>query len=204
MQEFPLEKMLNKFGWKRLTRVGGEGHDARIGEWIRWWNENQPNHMVINPAPATLLQGKKVFADLLFLSQEKDTSLFNVVGVGEIENKRKKFLTKLDSLKAYIDNKLQYPDLKFALLSVCWYRDLEEEQYKETFEKVLKTLKDFSETSKQSWILHTIKYFKLNEAPFAIKIIDKVRGTNAFYYTYRNLREVEWCIIKEGTYLGEA
>ena len=201
-----LDKVLSKFKWKRLAKVAGGGHDARIGEWIRWWNEGNLDHMVINPAPKTEIQGKPVFADLLFLEKKNAgaPNLLNVVGVAEIENNREKFLEKLNSLRAYIDNKKKYPDLEFALLSVSWYRDLEKEQYEKTFEKVLQTLKDFSESSTQSWILHAIKYVKLTgeQAPYSIKIIDKAPGAESFFYTHRNLRGVEWLTFKNGEYSG--
>ena len=200
MEESSISKMLQQFEWKRLLRVCGGAHHGKIGEWIRWWIDLKPRHMVINPAP--MESTKRVFADILFLEEVRGTNLFEVVGVAEVEDDKEKWIDKLQSLKAYGQNQKQFPDLKFALLCMSVYMNI-------TIEKDIwelgKAVQNLSKNSRMDWILYMLKYAKISkeETPWAIKITDYAKGSDSFFYTHRNLVGVEWIIIRNGESLKE-
>ena len=200
MEKSSISKMLQQFEWKRLMRVCGGAHHGKIGEWIRWWINLNPGHMVINPAPRESM--KRVYADILFLEEVSGKNLFEVVGVAEVEDKKKKWIDKLQSLKAYGQNQKQFPDLKFALLCMSVYMDLTNEK---DVHELGKAVQNLSRHSRMDWILYMLKYAKISkaEAPWAIKIIDYVKGSDLFFYTQRNLVGVEWIIIRNGESIKE-
>jgi len=200
MKRLLLAKRLKQFRWDRLWRVGGEAHEGKIGEWIRWWVDGKPNYMVINPPPKD--RKTRRCADVLFLEESPITKAFQALGIAEIENSEKKWIEKLITLKAYEEDKARYPDLRFALLCVSWYEHLKEKMDPKLVEAA-KKMAELSKNSRIDWILYILKYAKLEreEAPFRIRIPDYVQGYEFFYYTYRNLKGAEWLMFRKGKIL---
>lgn len=200
MKKLVLSQRLKQFRWDRLWQVGGEAHEGKIGEWIRWWIDGKPNRMVINPPPKD--RKTRRCADVLFLQESPITHTFHALGVAEIENNAKKWMEKLNTLKTYEEDQTRYPDLKFALLCVSWYEHFREEMNPQS-EEVAKKMAESSKNSRIDWILYILKYARLEkeEAPFAIRIPDYVKGSELFYYRHRNLAGAEWIIFTQGKIL---
>jgi len=185
-----LEKMLEQFEYDRLSRVRGEAHDAIVGEWIRWWLEaNLESHIAFNPAKyVDTKEGKSYSADILFCRRNKEEfELQEIVGVGEIENKRKKWFQKLESLKSYALSG-KYRDLQFTLLSVRIYSRKD----KELFSQLLERIREASlVTPEIDWLL-----YHLSETS-GKQDVDLVAIGNDVYW-HRFISSGEWAIIKNG------
>ncbi len=102
-----ITKMIKDFdlNYNRVTKCYyGKCHEALIGEWINWWLENsEKSHKrrIINPAMQASYYGK-YYGDLLFCERDNRSKSYKCVGVAEIENTMKHYLSKLKSLNAYI------------------------------------------------------------------------------------------------------
>ena len=179
--------------FNRLTKIRGGAHEAIIGEWIRLWNDLNPDNMVINPAP--LVEGR--VSDILFLEPEYETidniqepNYWKPAGVAEIENNIEKWNDKVRSLVGYIET---YP-IHFVLLCVRVYSKSTNEQSK--FKSLVNSICSVSEnTSKVSWLL-----YKLNQNPWreAENIITFQPEEDANVYFYRFIDGGEGRIIKNG------
>lgn len=169
--------MLQNFNCSRLSKIRGHrSHDGIIGEWIRWWIDmNSDAHMVINPAPS--VKGERWYsADILFL-EKNDEGKFMLAGVAEIENNRRKWFEKLESLKAYASKKSQYRNLKFVLLCVGVHSDGD----KNMFNGIMEQMRSFSKQFGLDWVLYRLNLgykedacpeFRDEKKPYLLSILD--------------------------------
>lgn len=190
MASLVLEDVLKQFTYDRLSRIRGEAHDAIVGEWIRWWLEVDPqNHLAINPAKYVDAEdGKSYSADILFCRKDaEELELQEIVGVGEIENKRKKWFEKLESLKAYALS-MKYPSLRFTLLCVRIYSRKDEELFTQLLERMKKLSMLIPKTD---WILCSLREASGKEDIDLVAVGDDV-------YWHRFISGRSWIIIKNG------
>jgi len=177
---------------RRLSNVRGAAHDAIISEWIRCWLELDPeNHLVFNPAPKA--SGR--VADIMFLKPEYDKEVEDSVvwipsGVAEIENNRKKWFEKLESLNEYTE---VYP-IKFVLLCVRVY--VKSKVDMEAFERLVEEIRELSRDKPNvSWIL-----YRLNESPYGKDVFGVVFDVDpeAAVWYHRFISSGEAIIFKDG------
>lgn len=193
-----LTKMLKHFEHKRLLRIKGGAHGAKIGEWVNWWISERPRRrMVITPGPMTNWRGNSYLADILFLERSEKSDIQKVLGVAEIENSLKKATKKLSSLKAYEQNDKQYPDLRFAILCLSVYPS-----YYNTsnlLKKVHRHLRRLSKNSRLSWVLYLLIYERvvIDQTDYFIRMIDYVDESHYFFYN-TEIKDAGWFVYKEG------
>ncbi|MEM2954288.1 MAG: hypothetical protein QXU21_08480 [Candidatus Bathyarchaeia archaeon] len=160
---------------------GRRPHDGIVGEWIRWWIDINPDaHMVINPAPYIKGEGEQWYsADILFL-EKIDGDKFMLTGVAEVENNRRNWFEKLESLKAYVSRKSRYSNLKFVLLCVSVYSDGDKNMFNTLMEKI----RDLSKRFEIDWILYRLNLgnkedpcseFRDEKKPYLLFILDAQR-----------------------------
>jgi len=183
-----LKKMLQKFDHNRLCKVRGEAHDAIVGEWIRWWVDTSPkSHLAINPAKYVDTKGKKSYsADILFCSKQ-ELGLYEVLGVTEVENKRKKWFLKLDSLRAYALSQ-KYPNIEFTLLCVRVYSKKDRDLFSQLLQLIKKTS---ALVPKITWILYRLSETSGKKDVDFVAIGDDV-------YWHRFISAGDWILIKNG------
>jgi len=154
-----LKEKFKNFNWQKLSKVRGKAHEGIIGAWIDLWIEIDPeNHMVLNPASYIADSS----ADVVFLRniQEEGSRilpLYYPIGVAEVENSPKKWIEKVETLRAYEKEYLNLraegarATLKSLLLSIT-----AKEVYQEKFEELVQRVKDLSKNSESSWVLYRL------------------------------------------------
>jgi hypothetical protein len=182
LSENELVEMIQHFDVAVLSRIRGKSHEGIIGEWIRWWLDNDSeNRLVFNPAP----YAENKTADILFLRKKDEYDLFMPFGVAEIENNRKKWFAKLDSLATYERN---LPDLKFALLSVKTGPRSEG-----AFVRLIEKVKEVSSKSSIYWVIYRLKTKTWRED---VDLVSLKEDDDIFGFNF--IEGGEYLIFKEG------
>ena len=200
-QKLIIESM-KKNDFIRIFRFRGRCHEALIGEWINWWFEQKIDGMICNPARCSKLVSRRC-ADILFLKQFEREEHYEVKGVAEVENSKKKIIYKIESLKSYEKytrrGALAYPDLEFAIL--CYALATPNETLSdEIHSKILQV----SKRSNLLWIVCEIGKGLYNKETvnYSIHMPNYVKSADYFFY-WRNFDSVILYFSKKGKQIGE-
>ena len=113
-----IENFIRMFYWDIITRMYGNSHSSIIGLLSSEWIKKSSNHSVLDGAPSPFVgKGRKgqKNADILLCKGDKP---FIVV---EVETIVSKYLEKIDSIAAYMDNTKDYAGVAFGLLVMLNY-----------------------------------------------------------------------------------
>jgi hypothetical protein len=108
-----IENIIKEFDWGIITRMYGSSHSSVIGFLSSEWIKKSSDHSVLDGAPSPFVgKGRKgqKNADILLCKGDKP---FIVV---EVETTVVKYLEKIDSIAAYMDNTKDYAGVGFGLL----------------------------------------------------------------------------------------
>ena len=100
-----IENIIKMFNWGIITRMYGNSHSSIIGLLSSEWIKRSSNHSVLDGAPSPFVgKGRKgqKNADILLCKGDKP---FIVV---EVETIVSKYLEKIDSIAAYMENTKDY------------------------------------------------------------------------------------------------
>ena len=106
------------FNWYIITKMYGSSHSSVIGFLSSEWIKKSSDHSVLDGAPSPFVgKGRKgqKNADILLCKGDKP---FIVV---EVETTVVKYLEKIDSIAAYMDNTKDYAGVAFGLLVMLNY-----------------------------------------------------------------------------------
>ena len=113
-----IENIIKMFKWDIITRMYGNSHSSIIGLLSSEWIKKSSDHSVLDGAPSPFVgKGRKgqKNADILLCKGDKP---FIVV---EVETIVSKYLEKIDSIAAYMDNTKDYAGIAFGLLVMLNY-----------------------------------------------------------------------------------
>jgi hypothetical protein len=113
-----IENIIKMFNWGIITRMYGNSHSSIIGLLSSEWIKRSSNHSVLDGAPSPFVgKGRKgqKNADILLCKGDKP---FIVV---EVETIVSKYLEKIDSIAAYMENTKDYDGISFGLLVMLNY-----------------------------------------------------------------------------------
>ena len=165
-----------------MSKVRGKAHEGIIGAWISWWIDIDPdNHIVFNPAPCA----DNRFADIAFLRNIDD--LYHPLGFAEVENDPKKWIYKLDTLRAYERQYSNIGTLEFLLLCVTT-KSADEER----FQKLIQQTVNISKNSELDWIL-----YRLVKIPWKEDTSPIVREDEMVWF-YESIQKGQFFIMEKG------
>ena len=113
-----IEDFIKMFNWGIITRMYGNSHSSIIGLLSSEWIKKSSDHSVLDGAPSPFVgKGRKgqKNADILLCKGDKP---FIVV---EVETIVSKYLEKIDSIAAYMENTKDYDGISFGLLVMLNY-----------------------------------------------------------------------------------
>ena len=113
-----IENFIRMFYWGIITRMYGSSHSSVIGFLSSEWIKKSSDHSVLDGAPSPFVgKGRKgqKNADILLCKGDKP---FIVV---EVETTVVKYLEKIDSIAAYLENTKNYDGIAFGLLVMLNY-----------------------------------------------------------------------------------
>ena len=113
-----IENIIKMFKWDIITRMYGNSHSSIIGLLSSEWIKKSSDHSVLDGAPSPFVgKGRKgqKNADILLCKGDKP---FIVV---EVETIVSKYLEKIDSIAAYMENTKDYDGFSFGLLVMLNY-----------------------------------------------------------------------------------
>ena len=113
-----IENIIKMFKWDIITRMYGNSHSSIIGLLSSEWIKKSSDHSVLDGAPSPFVgKGRKgqKNADILLCKGDKP---FIVV---EVETIVSKYLEKIDSIAAYMENTKDYDGISFGLLVMLNY-----------------------------------------------------------------------------------
>ena len=113
-----IENFIRMFNWDIITRMYGSSHNSVIGFLSSEWIKQSSDHSVLDGAPSPFVgKGRKgqKNADILLCKGDKP---FIVV---EVETTVVKYLEKIDSIAAYLENTKNYDGIAFGLLVMLNY-----------------------------------------------------------------------------------
>jgi hypothetical protein len=113
-----IEDFIKMFNWGIITKMYGSSHSSVIGFLSSEWIKKSSDHSVLDGAPSPFVgKGRKgqKNADILLCKGDKP---FIVV---EVETTVVKYLEKIDSIAAYMDNTKDYAGVAFGLLVMLNY-----------------------------------------------------------------------------------
>lgn len=158
-------KDFKKLPYKRLPYMWGRCHEALIGFWIDWWFSLNGKKLINNPGRKIQDHNSRWRTADIFFCKHKLNEIYNVVGIAEVENNRSKWLEKLETLKAYIDTKVEknkkFPSLDFVLLSVI-YDEKPKKITAKSYDAVINKAKDISKKVNQKIVV--ARFFRSNIA----------------------------------------
>lgn len=219
--------MLNKFGGSRVPYVSQHfmsppHHDALIGQWERWWNEDtiaKKNVRAIQPREAAYIKkkrGKHIhknrrIADIMFL-EKVNKKEFGIKGIAEIENDRKKLEEKVETLKSYegtkLSGKTRYPCLRFGVLcTVIKLRHdsqdgfvMDNNVWDTYYAPAIKKMIAYSQKSKMDWIFYALYSVPSSEEKSSIKgqFKDKDGAHDSYFWKRRYYTEGDFLVIRHG------
>ncbi|MGF7401197.1 hypothetical protein PQ744_12515 [Thermoanaerobacterium thermosaccharolyticum] len=108
-----IEDFIKMFNWGIITKMYGSSHSSVIGFLSSEWIKKSSDHSVLDGAPSPFVgKGRKgqKNADILLCKGDKP---FIVV---EVETLVSKYLEKIDSIAAYMENTKDYDGISFGLL----------------------------------------------------------------------------------------
>ena len=115
-----IENFIRIFNWGIITRMYGSSHSSVIGFLSSEWIKKSSDHSVLDGAPSPFVgKGRKgqKNADILLCKGDKP---FIVV---EVETTVVKYLEKIDSIAAYLENTKNYDGIAFGLLVMLNYKN---------------------------------------------------------------------------------
>ena len=113
-----IENFIRIFNWGIITRMYGSSHSSVIGFLSSEWIKKSSDYSVLDGAPSPFVgKGRKgqKNADILLCKGDKP---FIVV---EVETIVSKYLEKIDSIAAYMENTKDYDEISFGLLVMLNY-----------------------------------------------------------------------------------
>ncbi|GAV23311.1 hypothetical protein [Carboxydothermus pertinax] len=126
-----IENFIRMFNWGIITKMYGNSHSSIIGFLSSEWIRKSPEHSVLDGAPSPLVgKGRKgqKNTDILLCKGDKP---FIVV---EVETLVTKYLEKIDSIAAYLENTKDYNGISFGLIVMLNYTN-GADKYKHNWQK---------------------------------------------------------------------
>jgi hypothetical protein len=114
MKAREIESLIKKFRWNLLHKMYGCAHSSIIGFIsTEWLSQSIDKNSILDGAPAPITgngrTGQKN-ADILLCQEDKP-----IIPV-EVETKVDKYSDKINSIVAYIDNKIDFDGIEFGML----------------------------------------------------------------------------------------
>ena len=165
-----IENFIRMFYWDIITRMYGNSHSSIIGLLSSEWIKKSSNHSVLDGAPSPFVgkgrKGQKK-ADILLCKGDKP---FIVV---EVETIVSKYLEKIDSIAAYMDNTKDYAGVAFGLLVMLNYTN-GADKYKHNWH-------DAKEYAVSKDIPIAFVSIEKRKADLGDTVLDKLKRRNEYY-----------------------
>ena len=165
-----IENFIRMFYWDIITRMYGNSHSSIIGLLSSEWIKKSSNHSVLDGAPSPFVgkgrKGQKK-ADILLCKGDKP---FIVV---EVETIVSKYLEKIDSIAAYMDNTKDYAGVAFGLLVMLNYTN-GADKYKHNWH-------DAKEYAISKDIPIAFVSIEKRKADLGDTVLDKLKRRNEYY-----------------------
>ncbi|SCN23649.1 hypothetical protein N3C_1405 [Clostridium sp. N3C] len=165
-----IENFIRMFYWDIITRMYGNSHSSIIGLLSSEWIKKSSNHSVLDGAPSPFVgkgrKGQKK-ADILLCKGDKP---FIVV---EVETIVSKYLEKIDSIAAYMDNTKDYAGVAFGLLVMLNYTN-GADKYKHNWH-------DAKEYAISKDIPIAFIFIEKRKADLGDTVLDRLKRRNEYY-----------------------
>ena len=158
------------FKWDIITRMYGNSHSSIIGLLSSEWIKKSSDHSVLDGAPSPFVgKGRKgqKNADILLCKGDKP---FIVV---EVETIVSKYLEKIDSIAAYMENTKDYDGISFGLLVMLNYTN-GTDKYKHNWH-------DAKEYAMSKDIPITFVSIEKRRADLGDTVFDRLKRRNEYY-----------------------
>ena len=165
-----IEDFIKMFNWGIITRMYGNSHSSIIGLLSSEWIKRSSNHSVLDGAPSPFVgKGRKgqKNADILLCKGDKP---FIVV---EVETIVSKYLEKIDSIAAYMENTKDYDEISFGLLVMLNYTN-GTDKYKHNWH-------DAKEYAMSKDIPITFVSIEKRRADLGDTVLDRLKRRNEYY-----------------------
>ncbi len=165
-----IENFIRMFYWDIITRMYGNSHSSIIGLLSSEWIKRSSNHSVLDGAPSPFVgKGRKgqKNADILLCKGDKP---FIVV---EVETIVSKYLEKIDSIAAYMDNTKDYAGVAFGLLVMLNYTN-GADKYKHNWH-------DAKEYAISKDIPIAFIFIEKRKADLGDTVLDRLKRRNEYY-----------------------
>jgi len=165
-----VENFIRMFYWGIITRMYGSSHSSVIGFLSSEWIKKSSDHSVLDGAPSPFVgKGRKgqKNADILLCKGDKP---FIVV---EVETIVSKYLEKIDSIAAYLENTKNYDGIAFGLLVMLNYTN-GENKYKHNWH-------DAKEYAMSKDIPIAFVSIEKSKADLGDTVLDQLKKRNEYY-----------------------
>jgi hypothetical protein len=165
-----IEDFIKMFNWGIITRMYGNSHSSIIGLLSSEWIKKSSDHSVLDGAPSPFVgKGRKgqKNADILLCKGDKP---FIVV---EVETIVSKYLEKIDSIAAYMENTKDYDEISFGLLVMLNYTN-GTDKYKHNWH-------DAKEYAMSKDIPITFVSIEKRRADLGDTVLDRLKRRNEYY-----------------------
>jgi len=165
-----IENIIKMFNWGIITRMYGNSHSSIIGLLSSEWIKRSSNHSVLDGAPSPFVgKGRKgqKNADILLCKGDKP---FIVV---EVETIVSKYLEKIDSIAAYMENTKDYDGISFGLLVMLNYTN-GADKYKHNWH-------DAKEYAMSKDIPIAFVSIEKSKADLGDTVLDRLKRRNEYY-----------------------
>ncbi|QSQ08247.1 hypothetical protein H0A61_00567 [Koleobacter methoxysyntrophicus] len=165
-----IENFIRMFNWDIITRMYGSSHNSVIGFLSSEWIKKSSDNSVLDGAPSPFVgRGRKgqKNADILLCKGDKP---FIVV---EVETTVAKYLEKIDSIAAYMENTKDYNGIGFGLLVMLNYTN-GENKYKHNWH-------DAKEYAVSKDIPIAFVSIEKRKADLGDTVLDQLKKRNEYY-----------------------
>lgn len=165
-----IENIIKMFKWDIITRMYGNSHSSIIGLLSSEWIKKSSDHSVLDGAPSPFVgKGRKgqKNADILLCKGDKP---FIVV---EVETIVSKYLEKIDSIAAYMENTKDYDGFSFGLLVMLNYTN-GADKYKHNWH-------DAKEYAMSKDISIAFVSIEKSKADLGNTVLDQLKRRNEYY-----------------------
>ena len=165
-----IENIIRMFNWYIITKMYGSSHSSVIGFLSSEWIKKSSDHSVLDGAPSPFVgKGRKgqKNADILLCKGDKP---FIVV---EVETTVVKYLEKIDSIAAYLENTKNYDGIAFGLLVMLNYTN-GENKYKHNWH-------DAKEYAMSKDIPIAFVSIEKSKADLGNTVLDQLKRRNEYY-----------------------
>lgn len=165
-----IENFIRIFNWGIITRMYGSSHSSVIGFLSSEWIKKSSDQSVLDGAPSPFVgKGRKgqKNADILLCKGDKP-----FIGV-EVETTVVKYLEKIDSIAAYLENTKNYDGIAFGLLVMLNYKN-GENKYKHNWH-------DAKEYAMSKDIPIAFVSIEKKKADLGDTVLDQLKKRNEYY-----------------------